>query len=403
MTRQVALNAEEPVNVAARPIVPAAGAAQPARATLSTAYTRPFGNDQLNSRAQAPLSEGKWKVFWQTDLHPRMTPRFVLQDANRIVVEAGVWQVFNNRDGKLVAKGGSGPGSVVMDFPNGLFYFVDTNGLLVGYGLADGKRQWGISPSFGESFARPYFARLGNTMVILGVEQPMDAHGHHKPDKSVLEARELSQPPRVSPSGLLASAVEKGKLHIQSTQVVAAAGEKEVVFAVPGRVEIADLDMNVTAALEGTFEPLSMSLDEAGRIYLLVRSEGQGALWALSPEGQRVFSASIADMPDFPTPPVVGYDHRVYVRTKQRVVAFGADGKVAWELPSPGKLAGLTVTTDDQIVMAAGSQVLSVDPKGDQKLLMDLAGEKLSTPPVVRSDGAILVASESKLFCLIAQ
>ena len=150
-------------------------------------------------------------------------------------------------------------------------------------------------------------------------------------------------------------------------------------------------------AIEGTFEALDLALDDAGLACVLVRQGSDLALWTipLSSAGgigrQRLPRTARRTI----GPPVLGKSLRI-VLTDAGILAFGLDGKRAWErrgVPS----GGVSITADDQVVVADGEAVVSIDPRGRVSTIASLPGAVFVTPPILDASGRLLVADEESL------
>jgi hypothetical protein len=285
-----------------------------------------------------------------------------------------------------------------MDPVHSLIYAVDQNGALAAYRFADGRQVFTTSLAYGDTFWRQYLARSGNHLLIASIEIEAFPHRPTPPNRSVIEVKELTEPLRVDPSGALLSVRDVGHLRAESSKIAVAMHGGTVAFAVPNRVYIADLNLKVSTALEDSFEPVMMSLDEGGRIYLLARRGEAISLWIVTPQGHRL---GAYDLPgDFGTPtvpPIVGYDHRVYLMGAGRALAVNPDGKPAWDEPVSGPASA---TADNQLLVSRGPALIAVDAKGAQHMVHQFAGDTLKTAPVTAADGSILVAGAQKLYRL---
>ncbi len=147
---------------------------------------------------------------------------------------------------------------------------------------------------------------------------------------------------------------------------------------------------------------MSISLDEARRIYLAVTTETGSALWILSPSGELLRTIALpGEITQLDAPPAIGYDHSVYIRAAGGIIAFAADGKQIWEYRTTAPVAGMTVTTDNRVLVSAGSDLSIIDRSGSATLLRSFEAERLATAPIVTATGDIVVASESMLYMLM--
>jgi len=97
-------------------------------------------------------------------------------------------------------------------------------------------------------------------------------------------------------------------------------------------------------------------------------------------------------------PPVLGKSMRVVV-LDTGIVAFGLDGKKLWEhrgVPT----GGVSITSDDQVLVADGNKVLAIDRKGRTTELWSGADVVFVTPPVINAEGLLLVASSTSLHAI---
>jgi outer membrane protein assembly factor BamB len=359
---------------------------------------RPFCNDEWNSRVTGRVSPGQWSVLREAALNPKFPPSYISTAGDRILVEGGgQWQLLDT-NGRAIASAAIKSGQAVMDPVHSLVYAVDQDGALSAYRFTDGQKVYTTSLAFGDTFWRQYLARSGDRLVVVGVDQEAFPHRPTPPNRAVVEVKELTEPLQVDPSGSLLSVEDTGRLRAESSTVAFAMHGSTLVFAVPGRVYLADLNLKVAASLEDSFEPVLMSLDEGGRIYLIVRRGEQVSLWVITPQGQRLLAYDIPREFGVPVvPPIVGYDHKVYLMGSGRSLAVNPNGTLAWDQPVSGPAS---VTADDQLLISAGSALMALDAKGTPRLVREFKGETLKTPPVTAGDGSILVASAQRLYRL---
>jgi outer membrane protein assembly factor BamB len=117
-----------------------------------------------------------------------------------------------------------------------------------------------------------------------------------------------------------------------------------------------------------------------------------------------VFSATLpASSAPFPHPPVVGYDHRVFVIADSQLLAFDPAGGVQWQRPLSSKPGGMVITPTGTLLVSDGSEMVVFLKDGERKRLFDFGKEQLTTPPAVTEKGEILVASQTHLFQLRAK
>jgi len=367
-------------------------------------YTRPFANQQLNSRLIFELPDGIWEIRWQADIPENYPPEFVLIAPGRILLQQqeGSWQLFD-RSGEAISQGGRGEGDITIDAANGLFYHCHHLGFVSVRDLATGEERFLLSSYLGEGFRRSLISRDDQRLTILSTQLPAVTEGIlQKPEYAVIEIQELGTPLRTDEDNVLLSATTLLDLIAYSMPFHIALHDRTLVIAVPDHIFLADENANITGDLQGRFTPLSMSLDEGGRIYMIVRTENERyALWVVTQEGNQLVDVEIPASPDHTfTPPVIGYDHRIYVTIENRILAISPESALLWERYVAAPIAGATVTADNQLLVSSGNSVTAFDAMGDSNFLYFFEDEYVSTPPILTQRGRIIVATQRKLYYL---
>ncbi len=150
-------------------------------------------------------------------------------------------------------------------------------------------------------------------------------------------------------------------------------------------------------AIEGKFEAFDVAIDESDVACVAVQQKNELSLWTVpiaSSAGigrQRIGGRAHRVL----APPVLGKNLRVLV-LDTGIVALGLDGKRVWErkrVPT----GGVTITSDDHVLIADNAKVIAVDPRGKTKDLWVGKDVIILTPPVVTATGSLLVASSELL------
>ena len=365
-------------------------------------YLRSFANQSLNSRLTAALPEGNWEILWRTDLDETLHSTFALQTAGRILLQQETsWQLFDH-NGAAISWGGRGDGDLVIDTANGLFYHCHHLGFMSAADLFSGELQFLISACLGRGFQRTLISKYDQRAVILSSELPVISGDNERdPEYTFVEAQELGNPPGTDEDNVLTSAKTVSTLISRTMPLLTAAHNGGLVIAVPDHVFLIDENMRITADLQSEFIPLAMSLDETGRICLIVHTEEEkNALWVLTSDGERVIDTDVPAMDNnMYTPPIIGYDHRVYVTLEDRILAISPEGEELWS-QYVGAMSGACVTADDRLLVSAGNIVSAFDAQGERQFLFYFPDEILATSPVLTRRGRLIVASQSHLYCL---
>ncbi|MBI3774691.1 MAG: hypothetical protein HY273_03910 [Gammaproteobacteria bacterium] len=296
--------------------------------------------------------------------------------------------------------GGYGHG--VLYPAKGLIYAGQLSGLLGAIRLDSGKYHYGLELMFGQNYERNYIARQGERVLAVSSEKMMNPHADTMPDLSTIEMHTLSEPEgpqglgQTTASELLTSLIRKGQ------PVQAAANAEQVVAVIGNNLFTMDWDLKIKGWVKDQFRAVQLSLDEGGMIYLCVEElpAKRTALWVLDAHGARQIHFIIDAAPEaLIAPPIVGYDHTVYLLTERAVIAVRADGQLLWNRPAQTQIAGAVVTPDGKLLTADGLELATIDRDGKRAVLFR-AQETLVTAPLMAGDGRILVASAKTLFLL---
>jgi len=392
-----------PLAEAPRPIQWVPRAATPSRAAPDgKSYPRRFANAAHNSRLGVALPAGRWEVRWKTELNGELFPELLLADSRRILLEGySEWHLFDMQ-GELLATNERGPSEVLLDGSHSLIYALDSFGYLAAWSLQEGTLAFQMPIDFGDQFSRPFIARRAQRLFVTGIARKLQPHAPPR-NRAFVEAMDLGDPLQVDDTNVLASLRTHARLMRRTRLLLTALQDDALVIATQDRVYQADLDLQLQRAFTGTFTPQTMSLDEAGRIYLTVymetdAGEERRALWVLSPGGELLVDAELPQAPAIP--PIVGYDHRVYLVLEDRVRALNAEGELLWEQHAGEEIVGAIVTADDRLLVAAGQLLAAFDVEGEREVIFYLEKDRWATPPVLTEEGRLYVASERHLYCL---
>lgn len=361
-------------------------------------FLRRYANESLNSRVAVTVPEGRWRVRWKAELDDGLRPRLVLSTDLRVLVQGHArWQLLST-SGEALAADYLGQSDVVLDPEQGLIYAMDRDGYLAAWQIKDGSLSFLVKIDYGSDFSRILIARRGGRMIVAGVEREIQPH-EDPPNESLVEIFDIGDPPQLRPDRVVDSMIDVASLMRRSANLSAALDRETLVIATDGHLYRADENLNLNAALTGSFTPLSLSLGEAGFAYLVVLNEaGLHALWVVSPDGDLMVDAELSRRPG--TPPIIGYDQRIYLVIDERLHAFGPGGEPAWAQHAGAPIAGAIVTADDRVLVAAGDLIQQFEPDGERTVLLQLEGARWTTPPVLTEQGRILVATGQHLYCL---
>ncbi|MBM4440877.1 MAG: hypothetical protein FJ027_10665 [Candidatus Rokubacteria bacterium] len=366
--------------------------------------SRRFANDRLNGRVGVELPRGTWEVAWQVDLDPRYPADALLAADERILILSPLqWSLLDGR-GRPLARGPRGGSDVVLAADRGLFHEVDAFGAWTARSLADGTTRYHTLLPNGASFARYFVVAHQTRHVAVGIEQPLGAHDGEgrAPRETLIEAFSAPEPIETDETAMLRSATESAELRLDTLKTAAAHDDGMLVLALADTVLWLDLKLQPVAAFEDRFAPEMLSLDETRTAYLVAETGTRHQLSAITSAGERLYMFELPKrLVPLRQPPIVGYDHGVYLLSERMIVALAADGEIRWARPAAAGFAGGFVTGNGQLLASDGGEVVAFDEDGQRRSLYAFVGERRLTSPVLTDAGEILVASEKVLYCLV--
>ena len=364
-----------------------------------------FGNEKRNSRVDVPLGSYSsdspaFELRWRADLAPSLEPYELLAANDRIIVHGAMqWQLFDMR-GRGMQTVPLGPSGITLDPSQSLIYAADVFGRIIAYHFHNGQPAFIMLLNHGKDFGHPFLVRKGHRIISTGVEIPRDPSAPLT-ERTNIEVTELHNPAaRKSwdePGGPLVLV----ELVRKSMYMEPALSDDVFVLATKDRVYLFNLDLQLQSALTGTFLPAALSLDEAMNIYMIVYVQGGYALWLLTPDGEQVYSFVFPPGVKRPRiPPIVGYDHTVYLVADRQVLSVAVDGKLNWMHTVHGEMTGAAITVDDQLLVTEDASLVAWDAAGRRRVLFTLPSSQIATPPVLLPTGEVLIADKRHLYCL---
>ena len=401
----------------AKAIKPAPRAPELARAEPGAVDTviGPYVNDEKNSRIVSALGRfGQLGPKWTFAPPDQGVAGLVLLTGERVLSPCSFGCcVLDRHDGRLLNQVRQLSGSPTLDPVNSLLYSKNIFGMVGGYRIEDGGSAFSLLLQGGKEFGQEFMARRGGRLLTVSTALP--ANEPPDPEETVIELTELGEPP-YKPWN------EPGGPHViinlmyDSSRMLSAMHGDTLVVATHDRIFTIDAELEVQNELTGSFGPMAISLDEAGRIYIIVYVGGKRdvfvgghyALWLLTPAGERLWAYDFPNGMQACFPPIVGYDHTVYTFAApggydvngQQLYAISPSGKLKWSRPVPGHYAHAVVTADDCLLVSEGPDVASYDQKGERRVLCTFPGEELCSPPLLTDRGELIVASRTAVHCL---
>ncbi|MCX6585654.1 MAG: hypothetical protein NTX13_03610 [Acidobacteria bacterium] len=356
---------------------------------VPTGFLRPYANERLNSRLSQPLPLGSWTPSWDVPIDPSIKPSGLLAyGASVLALGLSAYQLFVAKKG-LVNQPTTGRDAELIPSAN-VFLIPDRYGRIAAFDLISAAPSETLSPAGGMETKRTYFHRRPDGVTIVA---SLDASASpHNPAPTIVTYLQVFN----------AAGQATASRDALNAPLYIAMHENFLVLARRGAVDFIDLSLNVQRRLEADMTPQGLSLDESGRCYLLCAAPNRQQLWIVSHTGE--YSAT--PLPDgvtvFQRPPVVGYDHRIYLLALDRILCLAANGQIEWQYQAPGRVAGATVSPNGLLLAAIGDAVVVLNPGGEARTLCRVAGEQLMGSPILGSTGELYALSGRRLHCFVS-
>lgn len=369
----------------------------PATAHGSRDCLRPYANERLNSRLAGALPRGQWKIRWRASIPASEPFLAILRASGRTVLTGRTQWLLFDEDGRQLANQQTAGEDAEIELQQSLLYEINRYSNVAAHRLVDGAPEYRFQVEGTSDYARSFLHRQGASMVLASYLRALNPMSATPARVSALEVYEFLQPVKMDEDQLV-SVEQKAIRHYEVPRLWTAIHGGIIVAAFTNKIEFLDTGLHVRRTLAGTLEPQGMSLDEAGRLYVLAQSEGTQSLWMISHKGE----ALLLPLPSavYQRPPVIGYDHTVYLLGMNSVTAVAQDGKISWTYTPKGRVAGAMSLPPSSLLVAAGGQILELNAEGNAMVVHDFAGESLTTSPVLFGADQLLATTQNYVYCL---
>jgi hypothetical protein len=364
-------------------------------------YTRAYADELANSRIPVKISDKLWEIKWQLKVDPFFPPDFILTAKSQfIALGAGRWHLIDS-EGKLLTTEFFGNSSVIFDPAYSLVYFADRFGQIAAVKLPSNEKLFSMQVNGLEDVERKFLYRNDGIFLIADKIENKNPH-NPSPNKFIyIESYAIDDPPVIE-NGNLASFKELNHVNYPAGNVTAAAYKDIFVYAIEDKLIITGLNLKVQSEYEGKFKPVTLSLDESGRIYLtVINNENKLALWVMTQQGELLVDTVIPVEGQLNSiPPVISFNHDIFLIFKDRVFSYREDGKLKWQTLTDGNTAGAVVTSNNKLLLSEGSMINELDETGERQPIFQFPGEVLTSPPVITSENEIIAATEGNIYLL---
>jgi hypothetical protein len=362
-------------------------------------FVRPFVNNQLNSRIPHTIPDGEWEIGWQQSFQSVKPFQYVLQAADRIMLQGdGAWQLFDMM-GKNIAVDDYGPSDIVLDPGRRIAYLVHRLGSLLAISLDDGSLEYRIPVGGTSDYRTTFFARSGNRIALTSFARSLDPHPVAPPQEiAVIEIVDMGNEPHIEDKVLLYEK-EIAYKEFPVGIVLAASNGNTLVLAFTDRLLFTDFDLSKQVEFVDSFKPVALSLDDESNAYVIVKTEEGFALWRISTEGQKTLEYSLPSIKDFTyKPPIIGYGDVIFIQFPDGHLALDKSGTVKWQDRIGMRVGGMIVTRNDDLLVTIGNMIIRYDADGERKVLYYFESGTWTTPPVLTEEGRIIAATGSMLY-----
>ena len=365
-------------------------------------YTRPYADNELNSRSPVFISNKLWDIKWQTAIDPFFPGKFILTAGSNFIIQAADRWYLLDSEGELKGKDFIGNSDIVFDPERKLFYYADRFGNISAINLSSAKRLFSMQVHGLEDVERKYFCRIDHNFLLAEKSENKNPHDPSPLSFIYLEVYAVDDPPIVE-NGNLTSYKELSHTYYYTDQVVAASDLKHFVYSIENKLIIAGPNLKTEAEFEDEFRPVTLSLDESGRIYMtVINNQNKLALRVISADGNLLVDTEIPVEDQLNSiPPIIGYDHGIYIVFDNQVFSFTENGNLKWQTFTDGKTGGAIVTLDNRLLLSEGSTISQFDENGERQFIFQFPGEKITTSPVITKNKDIIVTTEGNIYLLV--
>lgn len=361
--------------------VPSRAATPPALPHPAPAVLRAHGGARNNGRYATAIGNAEWHTVWTAQAVGDAYPHTVMAHGLGAFVNAdSAWLHYDRAH--LSDRRRRATGDVEWDTTRNLVYTTDHDSQFVAVSIPAFGNGFHIALVGGANSTRTFIHRVKDTFVVASIA---DKIGGGK--MTTLETCDVSH--EGSRRRGLSIETESRTLHV-------AVHNEIIVAAYSNRVDFLDLNLQFLRRLSGAFEPLGLSIDESGRVAMRV----EGALWQFTVRGECVSTALPDGAPYLDTPPLIGYDHRVYVLGARRILGIAETGAAEWMYETADKISGAAITGDDKLLASIGSKLVRFTAEGRAATMREFPGESLLTAPAFNDRGELVVMSNHSLHCL---
>jgi hypothetical protein len=349
-------------------------------------YQQPHSNPQLNSFLPLKLSASgrpAGRILYTTGVAEGGL-QYLLVDGDLAVVDCGdIFYVVDIARKRCLGSRAKSPNSFAALDGRGGFYFAAENQLVH------------AGPSnFNDEDIPDYFVPgLGQYSTLVALMPSDDnfvaAVQDHGNPKYPEESLSLFQKPYPA----LSVDWEQEFTGVAVPPPISPAGE--IVVALPNKLTVIGSDGGKRAGLEDEFAPVSCSVGPDGLIYLFCHTAAGPRLRVYDMKLETKWEA-MTDRESTSQPPIVGPDSPIYLLGGGSVAAY-RDGRLLWELPASEGAAAI-LAGNGMLAVADGARLSCIDSSGAVAWeYRDDSGESFVTPPVIDTEGRILVASDKAI------
>ncbi|HEX7070868.1 MAG TPA: hypothetical protein VF190_08685, partial [Rhodothermales bacterium] len=238
--------------------------------------TAPFVSPARNGRLPVPAGRSVWEIESTVPLRDAFPAEALLYAKGRILVQQKEAWELRDESGATLAQGARDPGAVFLDVENGRFYVNDPTGFLKAHDLDTGAVQFLLYPLFGRGYVRSVLQARGDRIAFVGTELPVMSHRETRPPAyTIMELHDVAPPIQVDDEKVIRSNRLIESLVARPVPLIAVARGNGLALAAPDHLFFVNEDLRIEADLQESFTPITLSADDAGRVYVVVSTQSE--------------------------------------------------------------------------------------------------------------------------------
>jgi len=358
-----------------------------------------YSNGSLNSRQPVTrIDAGRLIAESKRDIS-QLEPDLLLVKGDAVFIRGRINWSLQRENGNQLATGIRGKGEPCLDSEKQLLINFSHNGLMQGFDLNNGNEKFFATLFMANDFYRSYVNRIRDQIIVGGYELPLSG-GSESPHVPEIAAVETWKLPKLSTDRTPQEIPEFyiDPIVLGTPEVLIASYSDTIVVTENQRILFATQSLSVYSAIHINCEPVAMSVDGAGWVHLVCKVNNSLELWVLNQQGQRKLKIALPKVEEVDSiqPPIIGYDHTVYLIFDDKLMRVSIDGN-SEIVPIPDFVGAIT-TVDNMLLIATKTELKSLLKNRGMESLMSFKGEEIISAPQFSDDGRLWLATDKNIY-----